>query len=207
MIPKQPRLLEKYRSQVIPALEQALQVKNPHAVPRVTKVTVNIGFGNGIKDPKLQETVVSTITRITGQKPVLTKAKKSISAFKIRQGMTIGAKVTLRGRRMYEFLDKLINVALPRVRDFRGISPKAFDAQGNYSLGFKEHLSFPEIRSDEVEKVHGLEIVLTMTAGDAKTGRMLMEQLGFPFRAAGDEDEPITKPSRKDAKNRAPKKN
>lgn len=202
-----PRLLTKYRSHVIPALEKALQVTNPHAVPAVTKVTINIGFGNGVKDPKLQETVVSTITRITGQKPVLTKAKKSISAFKIRQGMTIGAKVTLRGRRMYEFLDKLINVALPRVRDFRGISPKAFDAQGNYSLGFKEHLSFPEIRSDEVEKIHGLEIVLTMTAGNATAGRLLMEQLGFPFRAVGDEDEPLTKLSSKDAKKRVPKKN
>ncbi len=201
--PTFPRLLGKYRTQVIPALEKALGTTNPHAVPRVTKVVINVGFGNGIKDPKLQEAVVSTLTRITGQKPVLTKAKKSVSAFKIRQGMAIGAKVTLRGRRMYEFLDKLINAALPRVRDFRGISPTAFDGQGNYTLGFKEHLAFPEIRSDEVEKLHGLEVVIAMTAENAKAGRLLMEHLGFPFRASGEQEEQFpTRPS-KDAPKKA----
>jgi len=194
---KTPRLLTRYRTKVIPALEVALHRKNPHAVPAVTKIVVNAGSGNGVKDAKLQEAVVSTLTRITGQKPVLTRAKKSISAFKIRQGMTIGAKVTLRGTRMYEFLDKLINVALPRVRDFRGLPPGGFDGQGNYTLGFKEHLAFPEIRSDEVEKIHGLEVVLATTAGNPKAGRALLEQLGFPFGAAADkDDEPTAKPSK-----------
>lgn len=199
--PRTPRLLDRYRTQAIPALEKALGTTNPHAVPRVTKVVLNVGFGNGVKDPKLQEVVVSTLTRISGQKPVLTKAKKSISAFKIRQGMNVGAKVTLRGRRMYEFLDKLINAALPRVRDFRGISPTAFDGQGNYSLGFKENLAFPEIRSDEVEKMHGLEIILAMTAKDRKSARLLMEQLGFPFRASDDvEEQVLARPSKDSAK-------
>ena len=195
-----PRLLQLYRTKVVPALEAELQVKNPHAVPAVTKVVLNAGFGDSVKDPKLQEAVVSTLTRISGQKPVLTKAKKSISAFKIRQGMVIGAKVTLRGTRMYEFLDKLINVALPRVRDFRGIPPQAFDKQGNYTLGFKEHLSFPEIRSDEVEKIHGLEVVMATTAKDAAAGRALLQALGFPFRAADDKDEvAAAKPSKQDS--------
>ena len=144
--------------------------------------------------------MVSTLTRITGQKPVLTKSKKSISAFKIRQGMVIGAKVTLRGTRMYEFLDKLINVALPRVRDFRGIPANAFDRQGNYTLGFKEHLAFPEIRSDEVEKIHGLEVVMATTAKDAVAGHALLKALGFPFRAANDTDEVAAKkPSKQDS--------
>jgi large subunit ribosomal protein L5 len=177
-----PRLLTHYRKNVIPALERDLHTKNVHAVPRVAKVVLNAGFGNGIKDPKLQETVVSTLTRISGQKPLLTKSKKSISAFKIREGMTIGAKVTLRGTQMYEFLDKLINVALPRVRDFRGVSAKAFDQQGNYTLGFREHLSFPEIHSDEVEKLHGLEVIIATTAKNPVDGRALLQHLGFPFR-------------------------
>jgi large subunit ribosomal protein L5 len=177
-----PRLLIHYRKKVIPALEHDLKTKNIHAVPRVTKVVLNAGFGNGVKDPKLQETMVSTLTRISGQKPLLTKSKKSISAFKIRAGMTIGAKVTLRGTQMYEFLDKLINVTLPRVRDFRGVSVNAFDRQGNYTLGFREHLSFPEIHSDEVEKIHGLEVIIATTAKDPIGGRALLEHLGFPFR-------------------------
>lgn len=195
-----PRLLQHYRTKAIPVLEASLHVKNPHAVPAMTKVVLNAGFGDGVKDPKLQEAVVSTLSRITGQKPVLTKAKKSISAFKIRQGMVIGAKVTLRGTRMYEFLDKLINVALPRVRDFRGISATAFDRQGNYTLGFKEHLAFPEIRSDEVEKIHGLEIVMATTAKDPAAGRALLQALGFPFRSVEDaDDEPNTKASKNDS--------
>lgn len=192
-----PRLLQRYRTKVVPALEAELHVQNPHAVPAITKIVLNAGFGDSVKDPKLQEAVVSTLTRITGQKPVLTKAKKSISAFKIRQGMVIGAKVTLRGTRMYEFLDKLINVALPRVRDFRGIPPHAFDKQGNYTLGFKEHLAFPEIRSDEVEKIHGLEVVMATTAKDAIAGRALLHALGFPFRAADDKDEVVAAKSSK----------
>lgn len=194
-----PRLLQHYRTKVVPALEAALHVKNPHAVPAVTKIVLNAGIGDGVKDPKLQEAVVSTLSRITGQKPVLTKAKKSISAFKIRQGMVIGAKVTLRGTHMYEFLDKLINVALPRVRDFRGIPPNAFDRQGNYTLGFKEHLAFPEIRSDEVEKIHGLEIVMATSAKDAAAGRALLQALGFPFRAADDKDDVPSKPTKQDS--------
>lgn len=177
-----PRLLKIYRTTVLPALRERLGEQNVHALPRVTKVVLNTSFGTSVKDPKIQETVVSTFTRITGQKPVLTRAKKSISAFKLRQGMVIGAKVTLRGTRMYEFLDKLINVTLPRVRDFRGVSPKAFDRQGNFTLGFREHLAFPEIRTDEVEKLHGLEVIIATSAKTIDAGRTLLELLGFPFR-------------------------
>jgi large subunit ribosomal protein L5 len=192
-----PRLLEKYRKEIAPNLAKTLGLKNVNAVPKITKIAINSSFGNGIKDPKLQEAVVSTLTRISGQKPILTKAKKSISAFKIRSGMAIGAMVTLRGKRMYEFLDKLINVALPRIRDFRGVSAKGFDQQGNYALGFKEHLSFPEIRSDEVEKIHGLEVIFATTAKDAKAGQALLEALGFPFREGLDKDsDEVKKPSK-----------
>ncbi|MFA6588063.1 MAG: 50S ribosomal protein L5 [Patescibacteria group bacterium] len=192
-----PRLLEKYRKEIAPKLAKDLGLENINAVPKISKIILNSGFGNGIKDPKLQEAVVSTLTRISGQKPILTKSKKSISAFKIRSGMAIGAMVTLRGKRMYDFLDKLVNVALPRIRDFRGLSTSAFDKQGNYALGFKEHLAFPEIRSDEVEKIHGLEVIFSTTAKDPLAGKALLEALGFPFREGIEKTEEESKKLKK----------
>lgn len=174
-------LAEHYRQQVVPALQKEFGLKNPLAVPRLVKVVLNVGLGKQSGDSKHIDLVVKTLTRITGQKPVLTKAKKSISNFKIRQGMVVGAMVTLRGKRMYDFLEKLIRVALPRVRDFRGLSPKSVDAQGNLAIGFKEHLIFPEIRSDEVEAIHGLEVAITTTAHNRQRGLKLFEFLGFPF--------------------------
>lgn len=176
------RLLKKYREQVVPELKKQLGITNVMAIPKVTKVTINVGVGKSLQsDPKIVELVVSTLTRITGQRPIQTKARKSISNFKSRQGQVIGVAVTMRGERMYEFLDKLISSTLPRVRDFRGISPMSFDGHGNYSLGMNEHIVFPEIGSDEVEKVHGLEINVTTTAKNNEQGRLLLQLLGFPF--------------------------
>ncbi|RJO59561.1 50S ribosomal protein L5 [Candidatus Parcubacteria bacterium] len=197
-----PRLLEKYRKIIIPTLMKDLGLANVNAVPKIHKIVINSSFGNGLKDAKLQEVVVSTLTRISGQKPVLTKARKSISAFKVRKGMAIGASVTLRGHRMYEFLDKLINVALPRIRDFRGVSPEALDQQGNFSIGFKEHLAFPEIRSDEVEKIHGLEVVLCTTAQNPKTGQALLHAFGFPFREDVKTSEDTLRPKKPELKSK-----
>src|SRR3990167_9039633 len=152
-------LSEHYRRQVVPTLQQELGLKNALSVPRLVKVVINIGLGQQAQEGKLSEVAIKTLNRITGQKPILTKAKKSISNFKIREGMVVGAMVTLRRDRMYDFLDKLVHVALPRMRDFHGLDPKkGFDDNGNYSLGFREHIVFPEIRSDEIESVHGLEI-------------------------------------------------
>ncbi|MFH1145757.1 MAG: 50S ribosomal protein L5 [bacterium] len=173
-------MLEVYRK-ATKELGKELGVKNPMALPRVQKVTINVGLGQAKQDPKLTDVVVSTLTRITGQKPVLTKAKKSISSFKIREGMTVGAKVTLRGKRMWEFLDKLVSLALPRVRDFSGLSSNSFDRQGNYTIGFREHLVFPEIKSDEVEKIHGLELTISTTAKNEEQTKILLLALGFPF--------------------------
>jgi large subunit ribosomal protein L5 len=174
-------LLEHYRQQVVPALLKEFNLKNALAVPKLVKVVINVGLNQAARDSRLAEVAVKTLTRISGQKPVLTKAKKSISNFKIRQGMVVGTIVTLRGGRMYDFVDKLIHVALPRVRDFRGLSPQSIDEQGNLSIGFKEHLIFPEIRSDEVEVIHGLEVAITTNAGSRERGRKLLELLGFPF--------------------------
>ena len=174
-------LLEQYRQQVVPALLQEFGLKNALAAPKLMKVVINIGLNQAARDGKLMDVAVKTLERITGQKPVQTKAKKSISNFKIRQGMVVGAVVTLRGTRMYDFVDKLLRVALPRVRDFRGLSAKSVDAQGNLSIGFKEHLIFPEIRSDEVEAIHGLEVAITTNAGNREHGRKLLELMGFPF--------------------------
>lgn len=174
-------LLEIYRETVVPALQAEFKLKNALAAPKLTKVVLNVGLNASKKDTKLQEVVVKTLERISGQKPVLTLARKSISNFKIRQGMAVGAKVTLRGARMYEFLSKLIRVTLPRVRDFRGLSITSVDKQGNLSLGFKEHIVFPEIKSDEIETLHGLEVVITTTAGTRERGKKLFELLGFPF--------------------------
>lgn len=177
-----PRLQEQYQKKIIPELKKALGTANVHAVPHLTKVVLNVGIGKASSDPKLTENVISTLVRITGQKPVVTKARKSISNFKIRQGMGVGVMVTLRGRRMYEFVDKLVNVSLPRVRDFQGLKPTAFDASGNYTLALKEHLVFPEISSDSLEAPHGLEVTVCTSAKNADDARMLLQHLGFPFR-------------------------
>lgn len=175
------RLQEKYIKSIRPELAKSLGVKNVMAVPRLVKIVMNIGLKQGIKDPKFVDAAERTLTRISGQKPVRTLAKKSISNFKIRQGMVVGMMVTLRGRRMYDFLDKLINVTLPRIRDFRGISPKSMDSHGNYSLGFKEFVSFPEIRPEDTDINHGLEIAIVTTAGDKAKGLLLLKAFGLPF--------------------------
>ncbi|MFH1426186.1 MAG: 50S ribosomal protein L5 [Candidatus Kerfeldbacteria bacterium] len=175
------RLEEKYRKEITPKLKEQFQLKSQMSVPRMEKVVLNVGLGKSIQDAAYVDEAVSVVERITGQKPVKTRAKKSISNFKVRQGMVVGAKVTLRGERMYAFIDKLINVALPRVRDFRGLSPKGFDGKGNYSIGFQEHIVFPEISSDEVEKLVGLEVNIVTTATSNEQGKALLEQLGFPF--------------------------
>ena len=176
------RLKKKYQQEVVPALQQALGLGNRLAVPRLIKVTVNVGIGKSLKDPKIGEVVTSTLERITAQKPVPTKAKQSISNFKVRQGQIVGYVVTLRGERMYDFVDKLISITLPRVRDFRGLDPKTVDQQGNLNLGFKEHMAFPEIQADEVEKIHGLQVTITSSPGSREAGFELFRLLGFPFR-------------------------
>ncbi|MBI2984343.1 MAG: 50S ribosomal protein L5 [Candidatus Kerfeldbacteria bacterium] len=175
------RLLERYRQQVVPELQRHLGLSNRLAVPTVKKIVVNVGFGRHVQDQKMQDTVVNTLARISGQKSLLTAAKKSISSFKLRQGMVIGAKVTLRGVRMWEFLDKFINVTLPRVRDFRGIDPQAFGRSSTLTVGLREHTAFPEIGSDEVEHLHGLEISIVTTARDRSSAERLLAALGFPF--------------------------
>ncbi|MFH0804859.1 MAG: 50S ribosomal protein L5 [Patescibacteria group bacterium] len=176
------RLRDKYIREVIPAMEKQFGFTNAMAVPRLLKVVLNSGTGKALKDEKYLDAVVSTLQRISGQKPVMTKAKKSISAFKIRAGMTIGVMVTLRGTRMYDFIDKLINVTLARVRDFQGLERSAVDHHGNFSVGFKEHIVFPEIRSDEIERIHGLQVNISTSAKTQAEGVALMSFLGFPFK-------------------------
>lgn len=166
---------------IAPALQKELGLKNAMQVPRVTKVVLNVGIGRFVKEAGFADTVVKVLQKITGQKPVRTRAKQSISNFKIREGMEIGVAVTLRGTRMYDFLEKLLRVTLPRVRDFRGISDKCFDRQGNYTLGFKEHLAFPEVKMEEIDRVHGLQITIATTAGNKAAGQALLAGLGFPF--------------------------
>lgn len=162
-------------------MEAKFGYKNNMAVPKITKVVINVGTGHGLKDAKFNEAVENTLIRITGQQPVKTAAKKSISNFKIREGLIVGMMVTLRGKRMYDFLDKLINIALPRVRDFRGLNPKSVDPKGNLNIGFREHISFPEIKSDEIEKIHGLQVSVVTTAKTRDEGVELLTLLGFPF--------------------------
>jgi large subunit ribosomal protein L5 len=175
-------LREQYEKKIVPALMERFGYKNRMAVPRLKLVSVNVGMStNLLKDPKIPETVEATLTRITGQKPVKTLAKKSIASFKVRQGQNIGMKVTLRGARMWHFLEKLIHVTLPRVRDFRGISAKLVDKQGNLSMGFKEYIAFPEIRSDEIEKLHGVQVTVNSTAKSREEGLELFKLMGFPF--------------------------
>lgn len=178
----QPRLHQQYVNEIAPALLKELSVENVMQVPRLTKITVNMGIGEAVKDVKLLDSAVAELTAITGQKPVITKARRSIATFKLREGMPIGVMVTLRRDRMWEFYDRLVNVALPRVRDFRGLSPKAFDGKGNYSLGIKEQIIFPEIDYDTISRVRGLNISLTTSARTDEEGFALLKKLGFPFR-------------------------
>jgi large subunit ribosomal protein L5 len=176
------KLREKYQQEIVPALAKAFQYKNVMQVPRVEKVVLNIGLGEAMDNAKALEAAVSDLTQITGQKPIMTKARKSIANFKLREGRIIGTKVTLRGERMWSFLDRLLNIALPRVRDFRGVSPDAFDGRGNYTLGLREQLIFPEIEYDKIDKLRGLEVTIVTTAGSDDHGRLLLQLLGMPFR-------------------------
>lgn len=178
-------LKERYQEEIVPALMKALSLDNVMEVPRVSKITINIGMGEALDNAKTLDAAVGDLTQITGQKPVITKARKSIANFKLREGRSIGVKVTLRGERMWSFLDRLVNVALPRVRDFRGISPNAFDGRGNYTLGLREQLVFPEIEYDKIDKLRGLEITIVTTARNDDEGRALLQMLGMPFRKEG----------------------
>ena len=175
---------EQYKNEIMPKMKAAFGYKNDMEAPRLVKAVVNVGFGRHVKEKAYIESIVDGLTRVTGQKPVLTRAKKSISSFKIRQGMIIGACVTLRGRRMRDFTQKLINISFPRVRDFRGIEEKVVDRGGNLTVGFREHLAFPEIKADEVENVFGLEICLATTAKSREEGLELFRAMGFPFKKA-----------------------
>jgi len=177
-----PRLQQYYREQVVPRLKSDLKIDNLMQVPRISKITVNMGVGEAVADKKVMDAAVADLVKITGQKPLITKSRKAIASFKIRAGLPIGAKVTLRGKRMYEFLDRLISIAMPRIRDFRGMSPRAFDGQGNYSLGVKEQIIFPEIQYDQIDQVRGMDITITTTARDDRHGRALLEAFNFPFR-------------------------
>ena len=174
-------LYEQYKKEVVPALQKELGLKNVNQVPRIKKVVVNAGIGRFVKEANFIDNVEKNIVRITGQKPIRTRAKKAISNFKIREGQEIGVTVTLRGVRMYNFLERLIKVTFPRVRDFHGISDKGFDKQGNYTYGFKENVAFPEIKMDELDKIHGLQIIVNTTAKNKVEGRALLSHLGFPF--------------------------
>jgi large subunit ribosomal protein L5 len=177
-----PRLRDRFRSAVIPALMKERGYTNPFQVPRLEKIVINMGVGEGKENAKVVDFAVSDLQTIAGQKPVITRAKKSIANFKLRENAPIGCKVTLRGARMYEFLDRLVNVALPRVRDFKGVPPKAFDGRGNYALGLKEQVIFPEIVYDKVDKVRGMDIIMVTTAGTDEEAKALLTQLGLPFR-------------------------
>ena len=175
------RMQEKYNSEIVPALRKAFDLTNIMQVPRISKVVVNIGMGEALDNPKALESAVSDLTTVTGQKPVMTKARKSIANFKLREGRLIGTKVTLRGDRMWAFLDRLMSTALPRVRDFRGVSPNAFDGRGNYTLGLRDQLIFPEIEYDKIDKLRGMEVTIVTTAKDDDQARALLQLLGMPF--------------------------
>jgi large subunit ribosomal protein L5 len=176
------RLKEKYTEEIAPALQQKFGYKNVMQIPRLDKVVVNMGVGEAITNSKAIDSAVSDLTKIVGQKPIVTKAKKSIAAFKLREGMSIGTKVTLHGDRMYEFVDRLLNVALPRVRDFRGVSAKSFDGRGNYTVGIKEQLIFPEIEYDKIDKLRGMDVVFVTTAKSDEEAREMLRLFGMPFR-------------------------
>ena len=176
------RLQQIYREKIVPELKKSLALKNTMQVPRIMKITVNMGVGEAVADRKAIDAAVGDMTKITGQKPVICKSKKAVAAFKLREGLPIGCKVTLRGARMYEFLDRLISIAMPRIRDFRGVSARAFDGRGNYTLGVREQIIFPEIQYDQIDQVRGMDITITTTAPDNKQGRALLEAFSFPFR-------------------------
>ncbi len=176
------RLLEHYRNNVVARLQEQFGYKNVMQVPRITKVTLNMGVGEALGDKKIMEHAVSDMTQIAGQRPIVTNARKSVAGFKIREGWPIGCKVTLRREYMYEFLDRLINIAIPRIRDFRGLSPKAFDGRGNYSLGVREQIIFPEIDYDKIDAIRGLDITITTSARTDEEGRALLGAFNFPFR-------------------------
>jgi large subunit ribosomal protein L5 len=177
-----PRMREYFEKSVRPALMQEFGFKNLMQVPRLTKITVNYGLGEALQNPKLIESATDELTAITGQKPIVTKAKKSIATFKLRQGQSIGVMVTLRQDRMWEFLDRFISIAIPRIRDFRGVSDKSFDGRGNYTIGIREQIVFPEINYDKVDKIKGLNVTIGTTARTDEEGRALLRQLGMPFR-------------------------
>ena len=177
------RLQEKYNKEVVPALTEKFGYKNIMELPKISKIIINMGVGEAVGNPKALDSAVSDLTIIAGQKPILTRAKKSLAAWKLRQGMPIGAKVTLRGVRMYQFLDKFMNVALPRVRDFRGISANSFDGRGNYAIGLKEQLIFPEIEYDKIDKLRGMNIVVVTTAKTDEEAKELLKLMGMPFKA------------------------
>ena len=176
------RLQQYYREQVVARLQKDLGIGNPMQVPRIVKITVNMGVGEAVADKKVMDAAVGDLARLSGQKPLVTRSRKAIASFKIRAGLPIGCKVTLRGARMYEFLDRLINIAMPRIRDFRGVSPRSFDGRGNYSLGVKEQIIFPEIQYDQIDQIRGMDITITTTARDNRQGRALLEAFNFPFR-------------------------
>ena len=176
------RLKERYNNEILSSLVSEFGYKNVMQAPKLEKIVLNMGVGTALQDPKTLDAAVRDMTTITGQRPVVTKAKKSIAAFKIREGMRIGCKVTLRGERMYEFMDRLVNVALPRVRDFQGLNPNSFDGRGNYALGLKEQLVFPEIDYDKIDRVRGMDIIINTTAQNDEEARSLLRALGMPFR-------------------------
>ena len=176
------RLQQLYRDTIVPELQKNLGLANRMQVPKITRITVNMGVGEAVADKKAMDGAVSDLTALTGQKPIVTKSRKSIATFKLRAGVPVGCKVTLRGERMYEFLDRLINVAMPRIRDFRGVSTRSFDGRGNYSFGVKEQIIFPEIAYDKIDAIRGMDITITTTARDDREGRALLESFNFPFR-------------------------
>jgi large subunit ribosomal protein L5 len=177
------RLKERYQKEIAPAIAKEFGIRNPMAIPRLEKIVINMGMGEAIANAKILDTAADELRAVTGQKPVITKAKKSIASFKLRQSMPIGVMVTLRGDRMYEFLDRLVSIALPRVRDFRGVSPKAFDGRGNYTIGVREQLIFPEIDFNKVDKLRGMNISIVTTARNDEQARSLLRGLGMPFRS------------------------
>jgi large subunit ribosomal protein L5 len=176
------RLAQLYREKIVPELQKQLGCKNVMEVPKITKITVNMGVGEAVTDRKNIDNAVADLAKITGQKPLVTRARKSVATFKVREGLPIGCKVTLRGERMYEFLDRLINIAMPRIRDFRGVSARSFDGRGNYNFGVKEQIIFPEIAYDQIDAIRGMDITITTTAKDDRAGRALLEAFNFPFR-------------------------
>ncbi|HBU12871.1 MAG TPA: 50S ribosomal protein L5 [Clostridiales bacterium] len=176
-----PRLKDTYKKEIVPAMMQQFSYGNVNQVPRLEKVVINMGMGDAKDNPKALESGIADLTVIAGQKPVVTTAKKSVANFKVREGMKIGAKVTLRGNRMYEFIDKLISIAIPRVRDFRGLSAKSFDGRGNFAMGFKEQLIFPEVEYDQVDQIRGMDVIVVTTAGTDEEARELLSRMGMPF--------------------------